>query len=126
MAGDGTTQQQQPSFNPDTDPRVLQTFPGQASEFTIPQAMPNQLEQVAAQLASGYGPGNFLPDLDALYAPTTFTSFGREGSPAATLANLNPAPLMQQGNGMADVEKMMGGLPYEQWASKLNSSSRMY
>ena len=125
MAGGGATQQQQASYQPDTDPRVTQTFPGQASEFTIPQAMPNQLEQIAAQIASGYGPGNFLPELDALYAPTTFTSFGREGGPAATLSNLNSAP-MAQGNGMADVEKMMGGLPYEQWASKLNSPSRMY
>jgi hypothetical protein len=131
MSGDGSNQQQQPAYQPALDPRVLQAFPGTPTNVTIPQAMPGQLEDIAAQLASGYGrpQSEFLADLDNLYAPTNYQAYGREGPAAAAPSNGPAAPsgdpgagaALMRALGMPDPESM----PYEQWNTLLNNPSRV-
>ena len=46
-------------------------------EQTMPQAMPGQLEAIAAQLAGGYGgkPADFMKHLDQVYDPVRSMNF---------------------------------------------------
>jgi hypothetical protein len=127
MSG-GSQQQQQPAYQPALDPRVLQAFPGTPTDFTIPQAMPGQLEAVASQLTDGFG-GDFLADLDNLYAPTTYQTYGREGPPAGKPASkeqaaatpaIDPSLLFK-----ALHTPNPNSMPVEQWLSFINNPSRL-
>ena len=91
MSGGGDTSQEDDvvfkQYDPDTDPRVMQSFPGVATSMTLPQGGPGQLEALAAQLASGFGaPQDAMYGwLDNIYAPTYYQAYGRDGPHAGPL-----------------------------------------
>lgn len=52
-------------------PAALPAYLGGGTPMTYPQAMPGQLEAIAAQLAAGFGgtPQSYMQNMDALYNP---------------------------------------------------------
>lgn len=90
MASGGESQEDDVKFvqyDPSTDPRVMQSFPGVATSMTLPQGGPGQLEALAAQLASGFGAPQdaMFSWLDNLYDPTHYQTYGRNGPQAGPL-----------------------------------------
>lgn len=69
---------------------ALPDYLGGGSPVTFPQAMPGQLEAIAAQLSAGFGqtPAAIMTEMDKLYAPMPV---GQAPKPAVTPKPTSPA-----------------------------------